>query len=129
MLPGLVRVDEVLAGVVPHALRFTMVRTAQAYIPPATHAADRAGTDLPPMGLRVRLRGDDPLTGLTPSGRAIIVTMQTYGMLLADDGSDWYITGDSDDRWDAIIDDVIGDLGGVRGSDFELLDTGPSIPM
>jgi hypothetical protein len=54
--------------------------------------------------------------------------MQTYGLLLADNGSDWYISGDSDDRWDAIMDDVITGLRAVHGSDFEILDTGPSIP-
>ncbi len=129
VLPGLVRVDEVLAGEITHAIRFTMQRTAQSYVHPATHAAGRTGTDLPPMGLRLRLRADYPLTGLTASGRVIVVAMQRYGLLLADNGSDWYVTGDSDDRWDAIIDDVIGDLGAIHGSDFEILDTGAFLPM
>ena len=129
VLPGLVRVDEVLAGEIPHAIRFTMQRTAQAYVHPATHAAGRAGADLPPMGLRLRLRADYPLTGLTASGRVIVLAMQRYGLLLADNGSDWYITGDSDDRWDAIIDDVITDVGRIHGSDFDILETGPFLPM
>ena len=129
ILPGLVRVDEVLAGEIRHALRFTMASTARAYIHPATHAAGDVGTDLPPMGLRVRLRADYPVAGAPAPAQVILRAMQTYGMLLADNGSDWYVTGDSDDRWNAIIDDVITGLGAVHGSDFEILDTGPSLPM
>ena len=128
ILPGLVRVEEVLAGLIQHAIRFTMARTAQAYIHPATHAAGTSGADLPPMGLRVRLRADYPVTGQPAPVQTILRAMQTYGLLLADNGSDWYIGGDSDDRWDTILDDVITGLRAVHGSDFEVLDTGPTIP-
>jgi hypothetical protein len=127
ILPGLVRVEEVLAGSIQHAIRFTMARTAQAYVHPATHAAGTSGANLPPMGLRVRLRADYPIAG-SAALQTILRAMQTYGMLLADNGSDWYIGGDSDDRWDSILDDVITGLRAVHGSDFEILDTGPSIP-
>jgi len=128
ILPGLVRVEEVLLGEIRHAIRFTMSTTAQAYIHPATHAAGGSGTDLPPMGLRVRLRGDYPVDGAPAPAQVILRAMQRYGLILADNGSDWYLTGDSDDRWDAIIGDVIDGLNDVHGSDFEIVDTGASIP-
>ncbi len=129
ILPGLVRVDEVMAGEIHHAMRFTMQHSARAYIHPATHAAGRSGTDLPPMGLRLRLRADYPVDSAPASAQVILRAMQTYGLILADNGSDWYISGDSDDRWDAIIDDVISGLRDVHGSDFEVLDTGASMPQ
>jgi hypothetical protein len=129
VLPGLVRVEEVLAGSVPHAIRFTMDRTAQSYIHPATHAAGTTGADLPPMGLRIRLRADYPVASAPAPAQAVLRAMQTYGLLLADNGSDWYVGGDSDDRWDSLMDDVISGLRAVHGSDFEILDTGPSMPQ
>jgi hypothetical protein len=129
ILPGLVRVEEVLAGSIQHAVRFTMDQTAQACIHPATHAAGTTGANLPPMGLRVRLRADYPVSSAPAPAQTILRAMQTYGLILADNGSDWYITGDSDDRWDAIMDDVITGLRNVHGSDFEILDTGPSMPQ
>jgi hypothetical protein len=129
ILPGLVRVEEVLAGSIPHALRFTMDQTAQAYIHPATHAAGTTGANLPPMGLRVRLRADYPLAGEPASVQTVLRAMQTYGLILADNGSDWYISGDSDDRWDPLMDDLLTGLRAVKGSDFEVLDTGPSMPQ
>ncbi len=129
ILPGLVRVDEVLAGEIRHAIRFTMDRTARFYIHPATHAAGTDGTDLPPMGLRVRLRADFPVDSVPAPAQVILRAMQRYGLILADNGSDWYITGDSDDRWDALMDDIITGMDMVQGSDFEVLDTGPSIPQ
>jgi hypothetical protein len=79
------------------------------------------------MGLRLRLRGDYPVSGAPPIAQPILRAMQTYGIILADNGSDWYITGDSDDRWDPLMDDIIGALDAVSGSDFEILDTGPTI--
>jgi hypothetical protein len=127
ILPGLVRVEEVLAGEIQHAIRFTMDATAQGYIHPATHEAGTSGADLPPMGLRVRLRGDYPVDSAPAPAQVILRAMQTYGLILADNGSDWYITGDSDDRWDPLMDDVIGGLDAVQGSDFEVVDTGPTI--
>ncbi len=81
------------------------------------------------MGLRVRLRADYPVASAPASAQVILRAMQTYGLILADNGSDWYITGDSDDRWNAILDDVITGIGAVHGSDFEVLDTGAAIPI
>jgi hypothetical protein len=128
ILAGLVRVQEVMDGTISHALRFTMARTAQAYIHPATHAAGTTGANLPPMGLRVRLRADFPVSSVPAPAQVILRAMQTYGMLLADNGSDWYVSGDSDDRWDALMGDVVTGLHAVHGSDFEILDTGASKP-
>jgi hypothetical protein len=127
VLPGLVRVEEVLAGEIQHAIRFTMSQTARGYIHPATHQAGTSGTDLPPMGLRVRLRADYPVASAPAPAQVILRAMQSYGLILADNGSDWYITGDSDDRWDPLMDDVIDGLRDVHGSDFEIVDTGPTI--
>ncbi len=127
ILPGLVRVEEVLAGEIHHAIRFTMNTSAEGYIHPATHHAGVAGADLPPMGLRLRLRADFPVAGLMPSALVVVRAMQRYGVILADNGSDWFITGDSDDRWDPLMGDLIDGLGTVHGSDFEVLDTGPTI--
>lgn len=129
ILPGLVRVDEVLAGEIRHAIRFTVNRTAMAYLHPATHAAGTTGTNLPPMGLRLRLRADFPATGLSPSTATVVTALKTYGLILADNGSDWFLTGDSDDRWDPLMDALVTELRTVRGSDFEVLDTGPSYPQ
>lgn len=129
ILPGLVRVDEVLAGEIHHAIRFTMDATAMGYIHPATHAAGTDGTDLPPMGLRARLRADYPVSSAPDTAQVILRAMQTYGLILADNGSDWYITGDSDDRWDPLMDDILSGLGDVTGGDFEILDTGASLPQ
>jgi hypothetical protein len=127
ILPGLVRVEEVLAGEIRHALRFTMRETARGYIHPATHHAGRAGADLPPMGLRLRLRADYPVASAPAPAQVILRAMQTYGIILADNGSDWFVTGDSDDRWDPLMDDVIAGLRAVRGEDMEIVDTGPTI--
>ena len=129
ILPGLVRADEVLAGEIRHAIRFTANRTAREYIHPATHAAGTTGTNLPPMGLRLRLRDNFPMTGLSPATATVVTAMKTYGLILADNGSDWFLTGDSDDRWDPLMDVLVPELRTVHGSDFEVLDTGPSYPQ
>ena len=123
------RVDEVLAGEIRHALRFTVNRTARSYVHPATHAAGTTGTDLPPLGLRVRLRASFPTAGLSASTATVVRAMQDYGLILADNGSDWYLTGDSDDRWGPLMDALVSELRGVHGSDFEVLDTGPWLPQ
>ncbi len=127
ILPGLVRVEEVLAGEIHHAIRFTMSTTAPSYIHPATHQAGSGGSDDPPMGLRLRLRADYPVDSAPATAQVVLRAMQTYGLILADNGSDWYISGDSDDRWDPLMDDLSSGLRAVHGSDFEVLDTGPTI--
>lgn len=126
ILPGLVRVEEVLAGTITHALRFTMNRSAQLYIHPATHHAGSTAANLPPMGLRVRLRADFNVSPYSREAQVILRAMQRYGMILADNGSDWYFTGDSDDRWEPLMDGLLRAFSAVHGSDFDLVDTGPS---
>jgi hypothetical protein len=123
IFPGLVRYDEVASGRIDHALRFTVRRTQRGFIHPATHfASSNTDPDVPPMGLRVRLRPDFACGTLGEQARVICVAMQEYGMLLADNGSDWYVSGAPDPRWD---DDALHDLGRIPGSAFEAVDTGP----
>lgn len=127
ILPGLVRYEEVAAGEIRHAIRFTMSRTSDGHIAPATHHAGQSDDALPPMGLRVRLRADYPVDGASPAARAILVAMKTYGLILADNGSDWYFTGDSDDRWEPLMDGIADAMREVHGRDFEAVYTGPTI--
>jgi hypothetical protein len=122
ILPGLIRGDEVEAGVIAHAIRFTTPYTARSYIYPARHQAGCTNNSrcLPPMGLRVRLKASVNISGYSAANRVILQAMKTYGMLLADNGSAWYITGAPDPRWN---DDDLHLLGGIKGSDFEAVDT------
>lgn len=132
VLPGLVRWDEVKAGAVEHAIRFTMSSTSQGYIHPATHAAGLGDTSLPPMGLRLRLKASVDLSSLSPEAQIIGAAMKRYGLLLADNGSDWYIGGDTSDGWgtdagggNTVMDNLVTSFGALHGSDFEVVDTGP----
>lgn len=120
---GLVRYDEVVdQGEINHALRFTTRRTQRAYITPATHwASDSTNPNLPPMGLRVRLRANFDVSTFSPNVQVILRAMQRYGMFVADNGSDWYVSGAPDPRWN---DDELHELDRVRGSDFEVVYTG-----
>jgi hypothetical protein len=121
MLPGLVRYDEVAAGAIAHALRFTAPETRAAHIYPATHdASSLTASKYPPMGLRLRLKSTANLAGLSPQALAIAVALQRYGMILADNGSSWYVSGASDPRFD---DDVLHELDRFTGSDLEAVDT------
>jgi len=121
ILPGLVRYDEVAAGVIDHALRFTAPQTRDAHIYPARHdASSSSSASLPPMGLRVRLKTSANLAGLSPDAKVIAVALQRYGMILADNGSPWYVSGMSDPRFD---DDVLHELDRFTGSDLEVVDT------
>jgi hypothetical protein len=121
ILPGLVRYDEAAAGVIAHALRFTTDRTRTSYIYPARHqAGESASLSLPPMGLRVRLKAGFDTTRFSPIARSIAVALQRYGMILADNGSPWYVTGASDPRFD---DDVLHELDVITGSDLQVVDT------
>jgi hypothetical protein len=121
ILPGLVRYDEVDSGFIDHAIRITFERTRRAYISPASHfASDECGSTLPPMGMRLRLRGDYELEGMSPEARTIAQALKTYGAVVADNGSNFYITGASDSRWD---DDALSDLKDIPGSAFEVVDT------
>jgi hypothetical protein len=121
IFPGLVRWDEVNRGRIDHALRFTVERTRRAYIYPARHAAsDSSDPSLPPMGLRVRLKESYPIDGFPRQARIVLQALKRYGMLVADNGSDWYISGAPSPHWD---NDALRTLGRVRGSAFEVVDT------
>ena len=121
ILPGLVRYDEVAAGEIAHALRFTAPQTRKAYVYPARHyASDSTSASLPPMGIRVRLKDGANLSGLSPDAKVIAVALQRYGMILADNGSPWYVSGMSDPRFD---DDVMHELDRFDGADLEVVDT------
>ena len=119
ILAGLVRYDEVEAGAIRHALRFTVSRTQRAYLAPARHWASSDINPLrPPMGMRVRLKAGFPLAGFSTRVRVILQALKTYGMIVADNGSDWYLSGVADARWN---DEEINRLKELRGSDFEVI--------
>ncbi len=126
ILPGLVRYDEVVAdGLVDHALRFTVSRTRRAFIHPATHfASDDTDPARPPMGLRLRMKAGYDCSGLSAEVRVICAALKRYGMFVADNGGDWFVTGTHDPRWD---DDALGDLKSIPGSAFEVVDTGEPV--
>jgi hypothetical protein len=124
VLPGLVRISEVQAGAIHHALRFTVQKSQQGYIHPATHAAGVASTSLPPMGLRLRLKASFDLTPFTGPSLVVLTAMKQYGLILADNGSNWYVSGDSDDAWTNLMDQLSSDFGKVTGNDFEAVQTG-----
>jgi hypothetical protein len=121
IFPGLVRFDEVSAGEIRHALRFTTMRTRGQYIWPARHeAASGSGPQFPPMGLRLRLRASFDIGGLSPETQVILRALKKYGMLLADNGPAWDITGTPDERWN---NQHLRELAKVHGRDFEVVDT------
>jgi hypothetical protein len=123
IFPGLARYDEiVIERELRHALRFTVSRSRSALIPPARHYAG-SGDDpsLPPMGLRLRMKQSYDCSSYSEPARVICAGLKRYGLLLADNGSDWYISGAPDPRWD---DDALGDLKQITGDAFEVVDTG-----
>ena len=122
ILPGLARYDEIVTeGVLDHALRFTVSQTQRKYLYPATHyASSSTDPSLPPMGLRVRLRASFDVSGFPPEVQVILRGLKKYGMMVADNGSDWYVGGAPDSRWD---DDALHTLDRVKGSDFEVADS------
>ena len=118
IFPGLARYDEVKRGVIDHALRFTVQRTRRAYVFPARHyASDSNDPSLPPMGLRLRLKASFDVSAFPRQARIVLLALKRYGMLVADNGSSWYITGAPDPRWS---NDQLHTLGRVKGSDFEV---------
>jgi len=124
IFPGLVRYDEVaLAGELRHAVRFTVSRSRAALIAPARHyASSNTSADLPPMGLRLRMKQSFDCASYSSVARIICDGLKRYGLLVADNGSDWYLSGAPDPRWD---DDALGDLKQIPGDAFEVVDTGP----
>jgi hypothetical protein len=121
ILPGLVRYDEVANGEIRHALRFTVPQTQQAYVWPARHyASSITNPSYPPMGVRFRLKVSFDITPYPPEVQVILRCLQRYGMMIADNGSAWYISGAPDSRWN---NNNLHQIGGVVGSDFEAVDT------
>ena len=120
ILPGLIRYEEVLKGEINHAIRFTAPRTRNAYVWPARHyASSLSGTEFPPMGQRFRLKADFDISGYHPQIQVILHAMQKYGIILADNGSPWFISGVPDERWD---NDILHQLHAIKGSAFEAVD-------
>jgi len=118
---GLARWDEVKRGVIDHALRFTASETRRAYVYPARHYASSSNDpSLPPMGLRVRLKANVNVASFPPQARVVLRALQRYGMILADNGSPWYISGAPDRHWS---NDQLHTLGRLTGADFEVVDT------
>ena len=123
ILPGLVRYDEaVTAGEIKHAVRFTVQSTQRAYIHPATHyASSNTNPNAPPMGLRVRLKASYDLSRFTGASKVILTALKKYGMFVADNGSDWFISGATDARWN---DNDLNQMKTVPASAFEVVQTG-----
>ena len=123
IFPGLVRFDEVASGAINHALRFTVVTTQHGFVSPARHwASSNTSANVPPMGLRLRLKATTNVAGLPPEVQVICKCLMKYGMLLADNGSNWFISGAPDPRWN---DSNLHLINQVVGGDFEVVDTGP----
>jgi hypothetical protein len=121
IFPGLARWDEVSKGLIDHALRFTAPRTRRAYVYPARHFASSSNsTSLPPMGLRVRLKASVNISKFPPQARVVLKALQVYGMILADNGSPWYVSGAPNAHWS---NDDLHSLGQLTGADFEVVDT------
>jgi len=119
ILPGLARYPEVAQGAIRHALRFTAPRTRAAFIWPARHQAGTSPSPyIPPMGLRVRLKRSVSLKGLPRQAKIIATAMKRYGLMLADNGSPWYVSGAPDPRWD---NDQLHALDRLSGRDFEVV--------
>jgi hypothetical protein len=123
ILPGLARYDEIGAKKLTHALRSTVTKSRRAYVAPATHfASPHRDENLPPMGMRVRLKADYDLSRFTGSARVILEGLKTYGMIVADNGGDWFISGAPDERW---VHDELVQIRKVKGRDLEVVKMGP----
>ena len=118
---GLVRYEEVAGGAIHHALRFTAEETQRAYVWPARHyASDITDPDVPPMGQRFRLKADFDLSGYPAEVQVIFQAMKTYGIILADNGSDWFVSGEPNPNWDNEM--LVEAFRTLQGSDFEAVD-------
>jgi hypothetical protein len=121
IFPGLARYDEVARGVIDHALRFTASRTRREFVYPARHYASSSDDpSLPPMGLRVRLKASVDISGYPKQARIVLQALKSYGMILADNGSNWYVSGAPNPKWS---NDQLHTLGRITGADFEVVDT------
>ena len=120
ILPGLANYDEVAAGAITHALRFTVSQTQDTFLWPARHqASSSSNPNLPPMGLRLRLKANVNISSFSRTNQIILTALKHYGMFVADNGSNWYISGTSDNRWN---NDDLHALSAIPGSDFEVGD-------
>lgn len=120
ILPGLARYDEAKSGKIDHALRITVPRSQKSYLWPARHhAGSSSDASLPPMGLRLRLKAQTDISRLPPDARAVAQALKTYGAIVADNGSAWYVSGTQDSRWN---NDALSKLGVIEGKDFEAVD-------
>jgi hypothetical protein len=119
IFPGLVRWDEVVAGSITHAIRFTADCTVNEHIWPARHDAGTNDQSCPPMGARFRLKSSYDISGFTPKARVILRAMKRYGLILADNGSNWYFQGTVDDHWK---NSLLDQLKSVPASEFEAVD-------
>ncbi len=119
MFPGLVRYEEVQAGAINHALRFTVPTTHNVHLWPARHHTSAQGTQYPPMGLRFRLKSSFNISGFSPANQVILRALKKYGMFVSDNGSSWYLSGAPNPNWN---DGDLHNLQLVKGSDFEAVD-------
>ncbi|MCR9143432.1 MAG: hypothetical protein NXI24_14375 [bacterium] len=120
IFPGLVRYDEVAAGEIKHAIRFTAVHTRRAYVWPARHyASSKTDKNIPPLGQRFRLKRSFDVSGYSPEVKVILIAMQRYGIILADNGSNWFVSGAPDERWN---NSTLRELKRLTGKDFEAVD-------
>jgi hypothetical protein len=120
IFPGLARYDEYAAGAIKHALRFTAPQTQKAFVWPARHQASSiTDTNYPPMGQRFRLKSSFNIATFSPQTQVVLRALQQYGMILADNGSAWYVSGAPDGRWD---NNQLHELGQLHGTDFEAVD-------
>lgn len=119
ILPGLARYDEIAAGEIKHALRFT-AENAAGYVWPARHQTADPQDGIPPMGARFRLKADYDTSGFPPELQILLCAMKTYGIILADNGANWYVNGAPDERWD---NNMLHQLDVLTGNDFEAVDT------
>ena len=120
ILPGLARYEDVARGRIDHALRFTVQDTRRAYVWPARHfASDKTDPDLPPMGMRFRLKQSYPIAGFPRQARIVLQALKEYGMIVSDNGSNWYLSGAPQPKWS---NDQLHTLHRVPGSAFEVVD-------
>jgi hypothetical protein len=120
ILPGLVTYDEVASGEITHAIRFTAPQTRNQYVWPARHYASQlSGAQYPPMGQRFRMKADYDISGYSPEIQVMLTAMKRYGLILADNGSSWFISGAPDERWD---NDMLHEWDDIPGSAFEAVD-------
>ena len=123
VFPGLVRYDEIAAGQIRHAIRFTASKSKAAMTPPASHwAGNSTDPGAPPMGMRLRLKASFNRSSYSPANQVILAAMKKYGLILADNGSSMYISGAPDDRWD---NNDLHNLGNLHASDFEVVQITP----